>query len=269
MITPVAQRWRARRTSYRPAGEPINTRNYEVAEIADDATAKSFVAEHHYSASYPSARRRFGLFRNGRLVGVAIFSHPMSDAAITSVLPGKASDSVELGRFCLLDDVEANGESWMLARCREVLRREGFVGIISFSDDTPRTNARHELIFAGHAGTCYQASNATYAGRATPRTLRLLPDGRVFSDRAASKIRAGERGWQYASALLVGFGAAEPPQDDAGRRSWLAHWTARITRPLRHPGNHKYVWALQRGVRLRPSLPYPKLTMAQLQPVLF
>lgn len=31
MITPVVQRWRARRDSYRPAGEPIRTADYEVA----------------------------------------------------------------------------------------------------------------------------------------------------------------------------------------------------------------------------------------------
>jgi 5-methylcytosine-specific restriction endonuclease McrA len=41
MITSTCQRWRARRDSYRPAGEPIATRLYEVAEIPDDTTAKA------------------------------------------------------------------------------------------------------------------------------------------------------------------------------------------------------------------------------------
>lgn len=269
METPVTQRWRANRASYRPAGEPINTLRYEVAVIEDDTTAKQYVRANHYSKSYPSARRRFGIYRGAQLVGVAVFSHPMRDRAITSVLPGAAGESLELGRLVLDDSVESNGESWMLARCREVLRREGFIGIISFSDDHERTTLGGQRIFGGHVGTCYQASNATYVGRGTRRTLKLLPDGRVFSDRAASKIRSGDRGWQYASAILVGYGAAEPPQGDDERRAWLDLWLARLTRPLKHAGNHKFVWALQKGVRLPKCLPYPKITRAQLQPTLF
>ena len=37
------QRWRLRRDSYRPAGEPINPRLYEVAELVGDREAKSFI----------------------------------------------------------------------------------------------------------------------------------------------------------------------------------------------------------------------------------
>src|SRR5215216_1440011 len=103
MLTPLVQRWRANRASYRPAGEPINTRNYEVAEIADDNTARAYIINTHYSRTYPAARRRFGLYRRGQLVGVAVFSHPCNDRAITSVLPGAATESLELGRFCLDD----------------------------------------------------------------------------------------------------------------------------------------------------------------------
>ena len=109
------QRWRLRRDSYRPAGEPINPRLYEVAELAGDRESKAFILTHHYSASYPSARFRFGLFTGGELVGGAIFSHPCTDRVLTSVFPVSASESVELGRFVLLDTVPANGESWFLA----------------------------------------------------------------------------------------------------------------------------------------------------------
>lgn len=51
MITSISQRWRDRRGTYRPAGEPIDTRRYEVAAIADDRTAKAFVVRHHTEAS--------------------------------------------------------------------------------------------------------------------------------------------------------------------------------------------------------------------------
>ena len=38
--------------------------------------------------------------------------------------------------------------------------------------------------------------------------LRLLPDGRVFSERAISKIRRLERGWHHCVAELEAHGAA-------------------------------------------------------------
>ena len=111
-----SQRWRERRESYRAAGEPINARLCEVAELAGDREAKAFILAHHYSASYPSARVRFGLFTRGCLVGVAVFSHPCNDRVLTSVFPLSPLDSVELGRFVLLDSVPANGGSWFLTR---------------------------------------------------------------------------------------------------------------------------------------------------------
>jgi hypothetical protein len=39
-LTLFNQRWRDRRDSYRPAGEPIDTTLYEVAELAEDREAK-------------------------------------------------------------------------------------------------------------------------------------------------------------------------------------------------------------------------------------
>jgi len=88
--------------------------------------------------------------------------------------------------------------------------------------------------------------------------VRLLPDGTVLNDRAIQKIRAGERGWQYAAALLENFGAAPPSVEE--RTEWLASWLARLTRRLRHSGNYKYAWAIARDARrlLPASLPYPK-----------
>ncbi len=255
MITPVAQRWRDRRGSYRPAGETIRTSAYEVAEIHDDSTAKAFVEVHHYSACYPAARARFGLYRAGALVGVVVFSQPVNAATLVD-LPG--DNRAELGRLVLLDDVPANGESWFIARAFEQLRRDGYTGIVSFSDPMPRDTATGDVVFPGHIGTIYQASNAVYLGTSKRSTLHLLPDGRVFSRRAQQKIRAKERGWRYAVEQLLEAGAPEPAGD---LRAWLPVALAAVTRRRRHPGNHRYVWALQ--PRDRRHLPdgqrYPKL----------
>ena len=42
------QRWRLRRDTYRPAGEVINTRAYEIAETHSDRVVREFIAAHHY-----------------------------------------------------------------------------------------------------------------------------------------------------------------------------------------------------------------------------
>lgn len=252
------QRWLDRRDSYRPAGEAIDTRQFEVAEMASDADAKAFVERHHYSACYPAARERFGLYHAGRLVGVAVFSHPCNDRVLTGTFPAvTAADAVELGRFVLLDSVPGNGETWFLARCFEQLRYKGLRGVVSYSDPVPRRTAVGALVFPGHLGTIYQAHNAVYLGRATPRTLRVLPDGSVLSARAISKLQTRVKGWQYTADLLVRWGAEKPGRD---LRDWARHWIPALTRGLRHGGNHKYAWGLDRHVRktLPLSLPYPK-----------
>lgn len=255
------QRWRARRDSYRPAGEPIRTADHEVVVLEDDATAKAFVVAHHYSGSYPAARFRVGLFRRGELAGVAVFSHPCAQQVL-DVLPGGREAGVELGRFVLLDEVEANGETWFLARALRLLAREGFAAVLSHSDPAPRSTAAGAVVFGGHVGTIYQASSATYLGTGPRRTQRLLPDGSVFSARAWSKIRARERGWDYSSEILVRAGAAPPPRDPSrGQlRAWLKLWVPRLSRPVRHPGMHRYAFPLDKtSRRLMPaSLAYPK-----------
>ena len=249
------QRWRRGRASYRPPDDPIRTAEYEVARIDGDEVAKAFVVAHHYAATYPTARARFGLYRRGTLAGVAVFSHPANDVVLTGVFPGTATDSMELGRFVLLDHVAGNGETWFLARCFAQLRRDGVRGVVSFSDPVPRRARDGRLVFKGHVGTIYQAHNGTYLGRGTARTLHLLPDGTVVSARALQKIRAGERGWRYAAAQLEAAGA---PPCAGDRRRWLTTWLPRVTTRLAHPGNHKYAWPLTRHDRLPASLPYPK-----------
>lgn len=252
------QRWLFGRPSYRPKGETIRTLDYEVVPLADDARPRAFVEAHHYSGSFPAARFRFGLYRADVLEGVAVFSVPPNDKTLTNEFPVPAIEAVELGRFVLLDSVAGNGESWFLGRCFEQLRAEGLFGVVSFSDPVERTNAAGVRVFPGHVGTIYQAFNGRYVGRGTARTIALMPDGSVFAERTLQKLRKRERGWQGAVEQLRAFGAPAP-RGDLGE--WAKLWVRRLSRPLRHPGNHKYVWALAKRDRrhLRPALPFPKL----------
>ncbi len=190
---------------------------------------------------------------------MAVFSHPCNDRVLTSIFPGRATDSVELGRFVLLDEVPGNGETWMLGRCFCLLRRVGLAGVVAFSDPCRRLNRQGELVFGGHVGIVYQAHNGVYLGRGTPRTLTLLPDGSVLSDRAQQKVRSADQGVRYAIGRLVACGADRPRScEPAVLGAWLRQWKSRLCRLVRHRGNHKYAWPLGRRVQLPPSLPYPK-----------
>lgn len=243
------QRWRLGRASYRPKGEPIRTADYDVAEIARDAPAKGFVETHHYAKSYPAARFRYGLYEKGELAGVAVFSVPCRPEVLGSVYgESAATDSVELGRFVLLDRCPANSETWFLARALALLSKEGVAGVLSHSDPFPRKSQAGAVVFPGHYGCIYQAGNAAYLGRGAARTLRLLPDGTVLSARAIQKVRSREKGWRYAARLLEKAGASALGEaEDA--REWVRRWVPALTRTVRHPGNHKYAFPLAPAAR--------------------
>lgn len=274
MIVDKCQRQRDGRTSWRPAGEVIKTSAYEVAPIdgkGSDKIAKAFVQQHHYSGSYPAARERVGLYRGAELVGVAVFSHPSSEAVLAP-LPCDRLEGVELGRFVLLDDVPGNGESWFLARALEVLRERGYRALLSHSDPLPRRTAAGELVLPGHVGTIYQATNAVYAGRSGRELHVLKPDGTVFSPRAMTKIRRWEQGAQKAIAELVAIGAKPPSAGDLEtrdtRRAWMWREIFATCRRMPHAGNHRYLWALDKRLRrdvakLATGEAYPKAVDAE------
>lgn len=249
------QRWRQRRTTYRPKGEPIDTRRYGVEVIPDDNTARRFIREHHYSGSYPAARFRCGLFRMSELVGVAVFSQPMNQRTIPKFAD---APGVELGRFVLLDDVEANGETWFLARCFRLLRQQmkDLGVVIAYSDPVERHNTFGELVKPGHVGTIYQAFNGHYCGRARAENLVLDDHGRVISRRTLSKLRNDERGADAAYRQLIERGAPRRKRLESGR-DYVTR-ALKSFRRLPHPGNLSYAWPLG-GTELKPpALPYLK-----------
>lgn len=270
------QRWRSGASSFRTTGndDVFDRRRYAV-DVIDEATARKFVTEHHYSRSYPAAVFRVGLFgANAELEGVAVFSVPMNQQVVPAYTGVPASRGVELGRFVLLDRAPRNSETFLLGESFALLRRERphLEAVVSYSDPVARRDAQGRLLTPGHVGIIYQAHNGRYMGRGAARTLHMGPDGRVLSPRTLSKIRLGERGWEAASRTLVALGA---PARQTGEDS--AAWVSRVLatgpfRAIRHRGNHCYAWPLVKGPRrrlleqhFRPGRPYPKQADADLE----
>ncbi|MFE9127340.1 hypothetical protein ACFYOF_18305 [Streptomyces sp. NPDC007148] len=240
--------------------------------IPNEEPAKGFVLTHHYSRSYPAVKVQFGLYdvsaSSRRLCGVAVFGVPVSTAVLTKPLPHLRpyTESLVCARFVLLDECPGNSESWFLARCFDALLADGVRGVVSFADPVPRRTASGVLVMPGHAGTIYAATNAVYAGRATARTVKLLPDGTVFHDRAAQKIRRQEQGHEYAAAQLVALGAP-PPRPGCDPAVWLRDALVAVgARNIRHRGAHRFVFRLGRTRKEREEIelgltalrPYPK-----------
>jgi hypothetical protein len=263
------QRWAAGREVWAPAltGERFDPRRYTVEPIGSDRTAEAFVVANHYSGSYVAAVHRFGLYAAGVLVGVAVYSNPATDLVLTNVFPDLTPfrESTELGRFVLLDAVPGNAESWFLARCHEQLAARGVAGVVSFADPVPRRDRAGMLVTPGHVGTIYQASNALYTGRSCARSLWVLPGGTVVNGQALQKIREQKRGHRYAEEQLTAAGA-RPMAAGEDPRAWLAEAKAACgVRTFRHPGLHRFAFALGRNARARRSVrialdaqPYPK-----------
>lgn len=252
------QRWRQGRDSYRPAGEPINTRDYEIAETSSDCLVRAFIGQHHYLRTTPPMRFRFCLYRGQDLVGVAVFAHPTNDRSITGTLGCRAIEGVELSRLVRLDDVPGNGESFFVGFCLRRLKRLELAGVVTFSDPMPRRTESGHVIKIGHAGTVYQALNARFIGRSCPRSLRLLPDGGVLSDRTIQKLRSGETGTRAIRQALATLGISLPEGRVGPDLRLLLD---KHTRSVRHPGNFKYVWCFSRAAQQHAPLPlpYPKL----------
>lgn len=269
MSHPLCQRWVHRRERYRPPGEVIDPSKYGVEVIPDDRTAKSFVKTHHYSGSFVAARLRVGLYhRQGRhvapeLVGVAVFSVPAQQAAIEH-WAGTAA-GVELGRFVLLDEVPAMGETWFLSRAFRALQRElpEVRAVLAYSDPLPRQRADGSLVTPGHVGVIYQGHNAHHAGRARASSLLLDRDGRTVSARALSKVRHGERGAEGVYEDLLTRGAPGRRDGESGEAYVARLKASGCFRPVRHPGNFVYLWAVgtereQTRSGFRQAQPFPR-----------
>lgn len=260
--------WRRRRDG------GFEQRRYLVRPIPHPL-ARRFIQERHYSRSWPAARLSFGLLDGTRprwpeeqLVGVLVLGVPMHPRVLTRPFPRLEpyAESLELSRLLVLDEVLDNAESFLVRRSFRLAARAGVRGVVAHSDPHPRlrrTGEATHVVFPGHTGTTYQASGMKCFGRTSARSVVLLPDATVLTDRAISKVRAGEPGGRGVERRLLAFPGAWPRSHGEPGGRWLAAVLDAIgASVLRHGGNYRYACAIGPNrtrvvIDLTPC-PYPK-----------
>lgn len=138
---------------------------------------RQLIINNHYSKSYRSQQQIhvFGLYNDTQPIGAAVFGKPMSRHI--------AADTLELRRFCLIDDTPRNTESYFLSRCLKWLgKNTDTTQVVTFADPNH-----------GHQGIIYKATNFIYDGEehaSNPRIIRL--DDRTIHLRQAYQKKDGE-----------------------------------------------------------------------------
>lgn len=252
----LTQRWRDRRERRIPSNGAVDKRDWAVDQISY-SSAKAFVVANHYSGSMTTCIAAFGIFhapqggvRPAALSGVVVFGVPINGASIPKYAGADPAQGAEITRLVLDHEVPGNAESLLVSRAADALRTSGRVSsIITFADPLERRLQDGTVVKRGHFGGIYQALSMTYQGRTTPRWLWMDSRGCVVSERSLQKIRAEERGADYATRDFLASGA--PPR---ARGETPSDWVARALREgpftrLRHPGNHAYAWGLDRRAR--------------------
>lgn len=289
----ICQRWKERQDFYRSTEEKFVPADWRVdAMVGGDSglpasipvkraswsEGTNFIVTNHYAGSFPQMRVMVGLFRarDGMLAGVATFGNVKADQAKKYGAVG-LDDILELNRFVLLDSVPGNAETWFLARATELAREvHAFRGftlkvLLSFSDPVARRDTAGFLTMPGHIGNIYQAFNALFVGRSSPKVLHLDARGVAPDPRMISKIRSldqdyPEVGAPSAARRFVEENNAPPRKKDEGYAEWVKRSLASSAfRRLPHEGNLTYLWpfgtkAFQRQLveKFPERQPYPK-----------
>ena len=263
------QHWRERRAVFLQKQIFFNPRRHEVERIPVKLAA-DWIVKNHYLGSFPSATVCYGIFRKSELAGVAVLGTAQHKNTIPNVFGAShGNDCLLLQRFALLDALEFNAESYFLSRVRSLMKREGYCGILTMSDETPKTDAFGNITFPGHIGTIFKSDNAVYLRRTSKFDEYLFPDGIVLSNRSFSKLVNNESGWSYMVQKLESYGASKCPQPASERREWGFYWRERLTRKQTNHGKLRYAWSLHPKVILPTGLPYLRLRLGDLQLRLF
>jgi hypothetical protein len=209
---------------------PGSTPDFSTLVVApiDKPTAKALVVEHHYSHTWNNGlfgAANYGIFRDGRLLGAAVYGYAMNPKSWAAVSSTPPEQCLELNRLWIDDELGANTETWLLGQTFRLLRADGIELIQSFADGRLGV------------GTIYQASNFTYHGY-----------------HSTQFHRDSETGVTYHGAPFSNTAKARPMLDRNYGFVRGVHETLQVR-------TYRYLYPLNRRARksiLLPAQPYPK-----------
>jgi hypothetical protein len=119
--------------------------------------AEPWLLKKHYARRMPSISYAFGLFDDGRLIGVCTYGTP-SAAPLRDGIAGPENSKyvLELNRLCLDTNIK-NAASMLVGRSLQMLPKPSIV--VSYADTEQE-----------HVGYVYQACNFLYTGLSAKRT---------------------------------------------------------------------------------------------------
>lgn len=206
---------------------------YNIKVEHDKKFAKHFIEKNHYSKMLPQAiKYRFSFYSDWDFMGMAIFSIPANQHAITSEFYDETQKiGIELSRVFTFNKTPKNFESYCLSQSFKYINKHSdYDLIVSYAD--PAFN---------HVGYVYQALNGIYLGQ-TGTEIRYMHNGKLITRRGLGR-KKGQTEKDHAQNIIK----------DGGER-------------IKMPGKHKYIFFIcgkKRKKELllkmkRQPLPYPK-----------
>lgn len=194
------------------------------------AVARRFVVDNHYSHRFSSCRYALGVFYRSeeheffagtheKLIGCAVFGHPVGNKAIESLTTDNSLplDAVlELTRLVIYDGYGKNIESYAISQAFHWLKGHDTTVKVLLSYADPEY---------GHAGTIYQATNWYYQGMGASK---LMPDYMI-------KVHPNGE-WIPSRTVTERFGPKNPQK--------LAETIGHVFWRKEEPSKHRYIYFL-------------------------
>lgn len=121
--------------------EVITLSDLRIAPVRSKQEVWAFLNAYHYlgARGVPVYKHALGVWADITLMGVGVFGRPVARHECKAGV-------IELRRFCLIDSLPRNAESYTLSRMLRWLKAQGYRRVITYSDPS-----------VGHRGTIYKA----------------------------------------------------------------------------------------------------------------
>ena len=139
---------------------------------------QSFIEQWHYSKSCfgVTCSVAFRVNQGTELVGAAIFGLPAGTGVYKKYSDQNRLSLLELRRFCLIDRLPKNSESFCIGVMLRELRRRGVQRILSYADPAYQ-----------HTGHIYKACGFTLMGK-TAKRRHFVWNGKRYPDRNVHQV---------------------------------------------------------------------------------